>query len=144
MDAWYQYIININNGITKPTYGYQNYNTSETLIYDANLEVRILVCTRVDIWVITILNQIDTQTFLPRYENSCMVYTLELCVCINIVKYIKVKSWNCTHQYNHEIDPNQIIEQHSLLTKRRLKYSPCIYWIQMLHHMQYCGYYVHN
>jgi hypothetical protein len=33
-------IININNGIKELTHGYQNYNTSETLIFDGNLKMR--------------------------------------------------------------------------------------------------------
>ena len=30
--------------------------------------------TRVNFWVNTIVNHIDTMAFLPRYEGSCLVY----------------------------------------------------------------------
>ena len=33
-----------------------------------------LYATRAIIWMITILNHIDTRAALPRYEGSCMVY----------------------------------------------------------------------
>ena len=32
----------------------------------------------VNIWVNTILNRIDTRAILPKHEDSCMVYRLEL------------------------------------------------------------------
>ena len=70
-------MINTNNGIPEPTLGYQNCNTSQILIFDAYVNVRESLYTRVIIWVNTILNHIDTRGVLPRYEGSCMVYRPE-------------------------------------------------------------------
>ena len=70
-------IININNGIQEPTWGHQNYNTNQILIFGRNLKVRKSLYTRVIIHVSTILNHIDIKVNLPRYESSCMVYRPE-------------------------------------------------------------------
>ena len=56
-------MININNGIQKPTYGYQNCNTNQKLICGGYVNVRESLCTRVIIWVNTILDHIDTTYF---------------------------------------------------------------------------------
>ena len=63
--------ININNGIKEPTRGYQNCNIS---LIDGYVKVRESLYTRVIIWVITILNHIDTRKIVHTYEGSCMVY----------------------------------------------------------------------
>ena len=39
--------------------------------------VREPLYTRITSWVNTILNHIDAKVILPKYDNSCMVYTLE-------------------------------------------------------------------
>ena len=57
-----------NNGITEPTLGYQNCNTSQILIFGAYVKVREPLYTRVIIW--GNLNHIDTRGILPRYEDS--------------------------------------------------------------------------
>ena len=43
------------------------------LIFGGYFKVRILVYPS-SIWVITILNHIDTKAILPKYKDSCMVY----------------------------------------------------------------------
>ena len=78
MLGWY--IININNGIKEPsTRGYQNCNTSQTLIFGDEYESKSIFAHLSYYWVKTILNHIDTRTISPKYERSCIVYRLELC-----------------------------------------------------------------
>lgn len=67
----------INNEIKAPTHGYQNCDTSQRLIFGGHVKLRKSFCTRVNIWVSTILNHINTGMVLPRYEGSCMVYRPE-------------------------------------------------------------------
>ena len=75
------------SGITEPTCGYQNCNSSEILIFDGYVKVRETLSTQVFIWVNTILNHIDTRAILPRCEGSCMVYRPEWYQNKNTVKY---------------------------------------------------------
>ena len=70
-------ITNINNGIKEPTCGYQNYNSSQILIFDGYVKVSESLYTQVIIWVNTSLNHIDTREILPGYQASCMVYRPE-------------------------------------------------------------------
>ena len=67
-------IINTNNGIKEPTHKNQNGNTNEILIFSGYVKVRESLSARVIIWVITILNHINTKAVLPRYAGSCMEY----------------------------------------------------------------------
>ena len=67
-------IININNGIKEPTSGYQNYITTQILIFGGHVKVRESLFIRVIIWVYTISNHINTMAILPRYDYSCMIY----------------------------------------------------------------------
>ena len=53
-------IFNINNGIKEPTRGYQNCNISHILIFCGYVMVRESLCTRVIIWVNTMLNHIES------------------------------------------------------------------------------------
>ena len=64
--------ININNGIKEPMCGYENRNTSQICIFDGHVKVRESFYTRVIVWVNTILNNIETNTFFPTYEGPCM------------------------------------------------------------------------
>ena len=57
-------IINIYNNIEEPTCGHQNCNSSQILIFGGYDQVRESLYTRVIIWVITILNHIDTMGVL--------------------------------------------------------------------------------
>ena len=52
-------IININNGIKKPTRKYQNCNTSQILIFGGYVKVGESLYTWVIIWVNTSLDQIN-------------------------------------------------------------------------------------
>lgn len=67
-------IININNDIKEPTHGYQNYKTNQILVFGRYLKAREYLYARVIIWINTILDHIDTETILLKYESSCMVY----------------------------------------------------------------------
>ena len=49
------------HGIKEPTYGYQNHNTNQILIFGGYVKVRESLYTRIIIWVNTILNHIDTK-----------------------------------------------------------------------------------
>ena len=66
--------INVNNGTKESTHGYQNCNTTEILIFGGYVKVRESLCTRVSIWVNTILSHIDTRAILLRYKDFLMVY----------------------------------------------------------------------
>ena len=66
-------IININNGIKEPTHGYQNCKTNRTLVFGRYLKAREYLYARVIIWVDTILDHIDIEAILLKYESSCMV-----------------------------------------------------------------------
>jgi hypothetical protein len=67
-------IINTTHGIKEPTFGYQNYNTAQILVFGGHVKVRESLCTQVIIWVSIIPNHINTMAILPRYEYSCMIY----------------------------------------------------------------------
>ena len=67
-------IINIDNGITKHTHGYQNCNTCQVLMLGGYVKVREYFNTQVIIGVKTIPNHIDTRVMLPRYESYCTIY----------------------------------------------------------------------
>ena len=58
-------MININNGKERPC-GYQNCDPNRILIFSGYVKVRESLCTRVIIWVKTILNHIETRAILPR------------------------------------------------------------------------------
>ena len=47
--------------------------SSQILLFGGYVKVKESFYTRVIIWVITILNHIDTTAILPRYEDSCLV-----------------------------------------------------------------------
>ena len=59
-------IISIHDGIKGSTCGYQNYNTSEMLVFGGYMKVRKSLYTLVIIWVDIILNHIDIKKTLPR------------------------------------------------------------------------------
>ena len=74
------FIVNIYNGIKESTYGYQNCNISQILIFGGYFKESLY--TRVIIWINTILNlvlfnDIDVRVILSRYESFCMVYRSE-------------------------------------------------------------------
>ena len=54
-------IIDISNGIKEPTFGYQNCNTSQVLVFDGYVKVRTSLYTQVNVWVNVILNHIGTR-----------------------------------------------------------------------------------
>ena len=60
--------------IKEPICGYQIVKSSQILIVGGYVKVSESLYTLVIIWVITILNHIDTRTILPRYEESYMIY----------------------------------------------------------------------
>ena len=60
-DVFHGFIININNGLQKPTHGYQNYNTK---ILDRYLKMEESLYTRVVLWINTILKHMNTRAIL--------------------------------------------------------------------------------
>jgi hypothetical protein len=63
-------ILIVYNDIKELTHGYQNYITSQMLIFGGYVKMRKSLYTRVTIWDnIMILNLNDTVS--PRYEGPC-------------------------------------------------------------------------
>ena len=59
--------------VKEPTRGYQNYNSSQILIFSGYAKVKVSLYTQVILWVNAILDHIDTTMFLPIYGGPCMV-----------------------------------------------------------------------
>lgn len=69
--------INIKNSSQEPTHAYQNYNSSQILIFKGYLKVRESLYIQVIIWANTIPSQINTKAILDlsmkvpaRYEKQ--------------------------------------------------------------------------
>jgi hypothetical protein len=69
------------HGIKDSTHGYQNYNTSQILMFGGYVKVKESLYTRVNIWVGTILKYIDTivQLYLSKK-------VLAWCINLNYIK----------------------------------------------------------
>jgi hypothetical protein len=57
-------IMNTNNGVKKLTQGYQNWNTSQILVFGEYVEMRKSFYTQVIIWVNNILNHVDIRALI--------------------------------------------------------------------------------
>ena len=96
-------IININNGIKKPTHRYQNCKTNQILVFGRYLKAREYLYAWVVIWVNTILDHIDTEAILLKYESSCIVYRPEWYQKQKyhqiLIPYWNQKIWNPHYRY---------------------------------------------
>ena len=142
-------MITLNNGIQKPTCGYQNCSTNQILICSGYVDVRESWNTRVTIWVYTILDHIDMSPVLPKCDDSWTVYRHEWYAK---QKYCQISMscwdknlWNPRHRYqmvskkisyqsNTGLYPSQIINSMGghLLQQQPLNRP----WISLSHGQQ--------